>query len=477
MEFIEAKDLKAPSREQLERAQKIIEICQRWRQNRETVAGELPEHLLAQANWSEDAPNSIYDLYNKVANGDSETLRLFRFYTQPFSGVDLSEWRRPVAKTPVRRESDIVANQIRHLAEAEMVSRIRYPQITAGLPASWAVRTPEVPGEVGWLMDGHIVSPDILRYQLQFQNLVESGFLPTPEEGPAEIAEIGAGYGGLAYFILSAFPNVRYSIIDLPESILFSALYLGMAFPHLKMAFEGVDDATTLAQANVVFCPNFTFPNSVTATGKYNLVMNIGSFAEMAESQVDAYGQWASTHLLTVEGKSIGALYEVNVEHLLQGSQKSVRTTLKEHFQRRRRVVPLSSLDQESKWQYYWTEETLHPSIIERQKNRAVAIKQAETPRVLFQDSSHVLWQFRGVYVAHVGDRPFDLLNGDAFERGRLVRDERLLLSPEKNDIEHLIQRALKRQNRTWIRRVMNAIVGRDRSADTRAWLRDQLCV
>ncbi len=477
MKFIEAAALQAPSGEQIDRAQKIIEICKRWCVARETAAHGLQEHLLPQANWSQDAPNAIYSLYEKVANGDSDTLRLFRFYTQPFSGFDLGEWRRPVGKTVVRSEAEILSSCIQGTAELKTGSRIRHKQITAGLPERWIIQTPQVPGEIGWLSDGRIINPDTLRYQQQFQNLLESGFLPDPDENGAGIAEIGAGYGGLAYFILSAFPNVRYSIIDLPESVLFSALYLGMAFPRLKMAFEGVDDAATIKQANIVFCPNFIFPESVTASGKYNLVINIGSFAEMSENQVDAYGKWASGHLLRLEEKAIGALYEVNVEHPLHGSKKSVREILKKHFSRRRRVVPLSSLDQESRWQYYWTEKNVHFHIIDRQKTRAAAVKLEADPRAVSKSASHTLWQFRDQYVAYMGDSPFDLIKTTAFERGRLVRDERLLISSDRDDIEHLIQRALKRQRRTLPRRALNHLVGRDRSARLRAILRDWLCV
>jgi hypothetical protein len=142
MKFIEATALKAPSSEQIARAQKIIGICKQWFQNRGAVARDLPKHLLPQANWSPDAPNAIHSLFDKVANGDSDTLRLLRFYTQPFSGFDFSIWRRPVGKTAVRSEADILSSPVQSLAELETASRIRHKQITAGLPEMAAPSIP-----------------------------------------------------------------------------------------------------------------------------------------------------------------------------------------------------------------------------------------------------------------------------------------------------------------------------------------------
>ena len=58
------------------------------------------------------------------------------------------------------------------------------------------------------------------------------------ENGEVKVLEIGGGYGALAYWFKSAFPNATYTIIDLPESLLFSRLYLSLTRPDIKTSSE-----------------------------------------------------------------------------------------------------------------------------------------------------------------------------------------------------------------------------------------------
>src|SRR5439155_517391 len=46
-----------------------------------------------------------------------------------------------------------------------------------------------------------------------------------------EVAELGAGYGRLAYVVVSASPGVRYTIIDIPPALYLSQRYLTTVFP------------------------------------------------------------------------------------------------------------------------------------------------------------------------------------------------------------------------------------------------------
>jgi hypothetical protein len=66
------------------------------------------------------------------------------------------------------------------------------------------------------------------------------------------ILEIGGGYGALAYWFKQAFPRASYSIVDLPECILFSRLYLSLTIADMPTSF-----GLSPAMHGIRFIPNF----------------------------------------------------------------------------------------------------------------------------------------------------------------------------------------------------------------------------
>jgi putative sugar O-methyltransferase len=75
----------------------------------------------------------------------------------------------------------------------------------------------------------------------------------------ATVAEIGGGFGGMAYYLLRDRANVTYFDFDVPESIALTSYYLIKAFPKLKFLLygEGALTKKTIAQADVVLLPVF----------------------------------------------------------------------------------------------------------------------------------------------------------------------------------------------------------------------------
>jgi putative sugar O-methyltransferase len=75
----------------------------------------------------------------------------------------------------------------------------------------------------------------------------------------ATVAEIGGGFGGMAYYLLRDRANVTYFDFDVPESIALTSYYLIKAFPNLKFLLYGEAALTkkTIAQADVVLLPVF----------------------------------------------------------------------------------------------------------------------------------------------------------------------------------------------------------------------------
>ena len=126
--------------------------------------------------------------------------------------------------------------------------------------------------------------------------------------GIARVLEIGGGIGAIAYLMMAKVKDVRYVIVDLPESLAFSAVYLNVLFPELQNHF-----VTNLDELIVHDTPGFTFiPNDLhrelTGRGQtYELAMNTASMREMTVNQVDDYCRTLSQLL-----GGVGVFFEQN---------------------------------------------------------------------------------------------------------------------------------------------------------------------
>jgi hypothetical protein len=69
------------------------------------------------------------------------------------------------------------------------------------------------------------------------------------------VAEIGGGFGGMAYYLLRDRAGLTYFDFDVPESIALTSYYLSKAFPQLQIRLFGESDATTDRAADVLLMP------------------------------------------------------------------------------------------------------------------------------------------------------------------------------------------------------------------------------
>jgi putative sugar O-methyltransferase len=99
------------------------------------------------------------------------------------------------------------------------------------------------------------------------------------------VAEVGGGFGGMAYYLLRDRPGVTYLDFDIPESIALASYYLLKAFPRLTFLLYGEEDLTSesIARADVVLMPVFelaTMPaESVDVTFSSHAMSDISSEA------------------------------------------------------------------------------------------------------------------------------------------------------------------------------------------------------
>jgi hypothetical protein len=148
-------------------------------------------------------------------------------------------------------------------------------------------------GGFGFEIEGQLYNIDTLKF---FEVLIalQRGAVLQEFRGNAErrlVWEIGAGWGGFPYQFKALCPNVTYVISDFPELFLYSATYLMTALPGTKVAFWGEEPIDRLFERwqefDFIFLPNTSLAEM--RPPRLDLTINMVSFQEMTDAQVDAY--------------------------------------------------------------------------------------------------------------------------------------------------------------------------------------------
>ncbi len=107
-----------------------------------------------------------------------------------------------------------------------------------------AVAAPTVGNAWGYFIDKQLVMPGACRHSY-FAHRAYALLCDLP--GSPVVAEIGGGFGGFAYFLLSALDRCRYVDFDLPEILLLQQYYLMSAFPEKRFLLYGADRISSRA--------------------------------------------------------------------------------------------------------------------------------------------------------------------------------------------------------------------------------------
>jgi putative sugar O-methyltransferase len=184
--------------------------------------------------------------------------------------------------------------------------------LTKDIPSTYILNEPE--GGIGFHYDnGRFVSRDIVRYQRVVSTLYRHGVLrELSSRERSYVLEIGGGYGGLAHHISNICRNATYVIIDLPETLLFSASYLSLLDQRKKIYiyerkdFPEIIQSGALQSCDFVLLPNYKL-HSLTHL-RFDLVVNVASLQEMRTSQAEAY-------LDFIRETCSGVFYSWNQDH------------------------------------------------------------------------------------------------------------------------------------------------------------------
>lgn len=113
---------------------------------------------------------------------------------------------------------------------------------------------------------GRLISQDLANTALEMASIEEA----LGGRVPSSIIEIGAGYGRTAYAMLSRYPTVSYTIIDISPALDISRWYLTTLFPERDIEFL---DAAHYDRI----------------TAPFDLAVSISSLQEMSHEQVRGY--------------------------------------------------------------------------------------------------------------------------------------------------------------------------------------------
>lgn len=304
-----------------------------------------PEFCLPGARWKGNWEDSWrYRGTVALLCEDYDVLNNLRLFSQVFTGYSLVDMNDARGTVPPDRVPPDLAERQRRATRYVDDWVVRYWRLSRYLPEALRISQPQRFGESGWIVDGRIVNHDAFVYLERIALLHESGALERVRGSPPGknplILEIGAGFGGLAYHLKGLVPRGRFVLVDLPESLLFSAIYLMTLFPDQRNVLVTSPEtiARDLGEPGFTFVPNHFCHRLPDSGMRVDLAINTLSMSEMLEGQVRAY--CALIRECLAPG---GVFFEQNQDNRHLGLLNA-ELVIGEFFERRQRISLPGSL-------------------------------------------------------------------------------------------------------------------------------------
>jgi hypothetical protein len=258
--------------------------------------------------------NDYLDAVRHIAAADYDTINHLRWYTNTLVGMKLIHFcpnpgMRSVMPLP-KNVREAVTGNLHRLQELLDL----YLRMKSNLPPRLLIDPPCMLGEVGAAVDGVIVNQDTVRQQATVATLWRRGVLHylrrrAAEKGTAHVVEIGAGHGSLCYHLKRLVPQITYTIIDLPEVLVFSSVYLMLTAPEWEPTVAEPRSGPTIRPFGICLVPNYQLGQALSSLPGIDLAVNISSFGEMTPEQVRCYAAGLSEAM----GEA-GVVFESNEE-------------------------------------------------------------------------------------------------------------------------------------------------------------------
>lgn len=138
----------------------------------------------------------------------------------------------------------------------------------------------------GLRIEGHMVVPKATRFHALATQIAD---LARGIDRPL-VADIGAGYGGTAYYLLRDHRTTVFVDFDLPETLVIAAYYLLACLPDRRVFLYGEGPTPTGSawrDYDIVLLPNFEIPKLEDRS--VNVLLNTFSFSEMPWPTLQEY--------------------------------------------------------------------------------------------------------------------------------------------------------------------------------------------
>lgn len=138
--------------------------------------------------------------------------------------------------------------------------------------------------------EGALASQDLANSLLEYYSIREHVDFARCDR----VLEIGGGYGRDAYVVMMLNPHIQYFLVDIPPAIWIAQRYLSSVFPDRKVfpvrEFHSYQDVRKEMEQSSIVC---LLPHQLELIpdAHFDLALNISSFGEMRQEQIDAYMQ------------------------------------------------------------------------------------------------------------------------------------------------------------------------------------------
>lgn len=224
LQVVGLKDQVPLSAHELTYARRVAEwttICCR-RRDWMTTKNQIDQVALPASNWRNGLPH-MYRHLQLIESGQYDRLR---FFAAQFTGWPLLRFGD--ALPPFTETVD--ANEFDAALGREQITGRKFcdlfDALCEGLPDSSLNTAPPRFGEIGFRHRDMIINHDTCAY---YERLATMWRADLVTDRRRSILEIGGGYGALGFYLSAILPHAQYTIIDIPESLLFSAIYLPIA--------------------------------------------------------------------------------------------------------------------------------------------------------------------------------------------------------------------------------------------------------
>ncbi len=202
--------------------------------------------------WQEHRDTTLGPVMQALSSHDIDTLQVMY---RNFFRDDCATGLIPVQRIKGGYLDEVITDARRRLFLFDALYRLDYWKAqTGGRYELRDLMGPPIGNPFGVMLEDTLVRAGSEYQHYGAQRI--GGLLPP---GTATVAEIGGGFGGMAYYLLRDRNATTYINFDVPESIALASYYLLRAFPHLKVVLYGEAELTaeTISQADILLLPIF----------------------------------------------------------------------------------------------------------------------------------------------------------------------------------------------------------------------------